>query len=604
MNVRYALLALVPMVVVGCSNTPPNMKCDGQVFFVATGCHPIKEGTAPIKVAAKGGEVGPSSQPTRAVSPQKSEAPKPTMVAPKAEAPAPVVAVERPVPPTVNVVYFSAGSAQLTIDGKVALNQIADYLKTVTDEPVSLFAYADPTGTVAYNKKLLGERATAVKDYLATIGIADGRVAIPADAFQIAPKTYPKDEFWRLRKVMVGFGAKANERVAIEEKKEDQVAEEDSKPAPAEKSAAKPHKAAVAGTAAGTSAGATAGTTIDETTGEKLEVKDVLYWRSTNHSLLMIAKAKGYFRDEGFDVRLHEADSMEANQVTLALAEGERTLRWPASGMDIKKRKYFVGAVCPYGLHDGLAKNLPLVQIGGMLASPNTMIMKKELAQAVQRNLSAFAGHSVARNKNAPSTLDYTMLFVNQLKSNHVPYTEKWYKSIAEAQEAVGRGEVDTAYSLPPYDQEFVNQHPQLAVYELRNLYSNMPCCRQLVMREQLKSKEGRAKLVRFERAMIRAHKFYREHKEESANLVAKLLKLDPAVVRAVFARPGFSLDPNPNTKGSIAFYNTMKDSIGKQDVREAIDTSVYEEALLALAKENHDDPYYGSAIREYKITN
>jgi hypothetical protein len=90
----------------------------------------------------------------------------------------------------------------------------------------------------------------------------------------------------------------------------------------------------------------------------------------------------------------------------------------------------------------------------------------------------------------------------------------------------------------------------------------------------------------------------------EAADLVAKILKVKPAMVREVFLRKGYSLDPNPNLKGSMVFYNTMKNVIGNQDVRETIDVSVYEDALLGLARDNTSDEYYKRAIREFKLTN
>ena len=110
---------------------------------------------------------------------------------------------------------------------------------------------------------------------------------------------------------------------------------------------------------------------------------------------------------------------------------------------------------------------------------------------------------------------------------------------------------------------------------------------------------------MRFERVIIRAHKFYRENRAETVDLVAKLLNMKVSVVRAVFSRPGYTLDPNPNTKGTIAFAESLRSTIkGKQDVRESVDTSVYEEALLTLAKENESDEYFRQQLRAYKSTN
>jgi NitT/TauT family transport system substrate-binding protein len=230
--------------------------------------------------------------------------------------------------------------------------------------------------------------------------------------------------------------------------------------------------------------------------------------------------------------------------------------------------------------------------------------MKKELALRLRAGLAAFAGRTIGRNKTGPSAIDYTELFTGQLKAAKIPFREKWFPSWAAMEEAVARGEIDAALSTPPYDQMFLDSHPGLAIYELRNLYARMPCCRQLVTRDQLRNPKMREKYVRFERALIQAARYYRTHKPETCNLLAKLLDLKPEVVREVFNRPGYELDPNPNLKGSIAFYNALKSSIGTQDVSEAVDTSIYEDALTSLVKQSPADDYYRSALKEFKLTN
>ena len=53
-----------------------------------------------------------------------------------------------------------------------------------------------------------------------------------------------------------------------------------------------------------------------------------------------------------------------------------------------------------------------------------------------------------------------------------------------------------------------------------------------------------------------------------------------------------------------MAFYKSNKEVIGTQDVRESIDTSVYEESLLGLANQNQEDGYYKNAIKRYRATN
>jgi NitT/TauT family transport system substrate-binding protein len=535
----------------------------------------------------------------RAAKPQPvAAAPAPAPPPTAQPAPPPPATNEPPVPPQVNVVYFATGSSEITPDARTALLSIVEYLKSAPAEKVKLFAFVDPTGTTKRNKQLLVGRTKSVQQFFASSGVPEPRVEIPPTSIQTVPKNYPKDYYWKLRKVLVNYSSEALAVAQNHERQDDVASEEDAKP----ETPPPPRKKASSSKVASGNSPETSPSTDEEPKYEKL---DVLYWRSTNHSLLLLAKYLGYFREEGFDVVLHEASNLEANQISVALGEGVGTVRAPAEATDIKKRKYFLGAVCPLGLHDALNKNIPLVQIGGMLENPNTLIVKKELAEKLKRNLSAFEGKTIARNRLNPSAVDYTDLFTNQLNARHIKYKEKLYGGFAETSEAVVRGEVDAALSVPPYDQMMVDKHPDtLAIYELRGLYSHLPCCRQLVMRSQLRDKKAREKYVKFEKALIRAHKYYRENKEETTRIVSKILRMQPSLVRSIFSRPGYDLDPNPNRKGSVAFYNTLKDHIGKQDINESVDTSVYEDALVSLAAANPNDEYFKAAIREYRLTN
>ena len=47
-----------------------------------------------------------------------------------------------------------------------------------------------------------------------------------------------------------------------------------------------------------------------------------------------------------------------------------------------------------------------------------------------------------------------------------------------------------------------------------------------------------------------------------------------------------------------------LGDAIGKQDVRESIDTSVYEDALAGLVKENPGNEFYARAVQRFRATN
>jgi len=612
-------LALAGLAWVGCASDAPKRKCDGEVFFVGVKCHEVAStaptapsGTEPgpsSQPSPRSGEPGPSSQPSREPGPSSqpsphaalpAPAPKPAPKPTPAPTPTPAPAVTAPAqdatPPEVNVVYFEPDSARITVDARVVLDSIVEYLNAAPKEAVTLHGFVDPTGSAARNNELRRDRAQAVRKFLVDAGVAADRVVLPADFARDTPADFPRDRYWSLRKVSVDYSEHAREIARASMEAADREAEAEAKPEP--KPERKPDKPAKR------TESPTATVAANE---PKLERVDILYWKSVNHALFILAKQLGYFEGEGLDVRLHNSNRIEASQISLALAESSAILGKSAGSVEasqLGKRKYFMGAVCPYGLHEELAKNVPLVQIGSMLQEPITLVMKKDLAEKLKRDLGAFAGRSVGKQQDMPSAIDYMELFTHVLENRKVKYSSKIYKDRNALEAAFYRGEVDAIASTPPYDVNILEHDPSLGVFELRSLYPQMTCCRQVVTREQLRDKKTRNQYVRFERAVIRAHKYYKEHLLEASELVAKNLQMKPAVVRQIFLRPAYTLDPNPNTKGSIAFYDVIKGDVGKQDFREAVDTSVYEEALFSLAKANPKDEYFVRAVRDYKLTN
>jgi len=74
-------------------------------------------------------------------------------------------------------IYFNFDSARLTTRAKTKLDHIADnVLATGKVINATLIGYADPIGSVSYNKSLSKKRANAVKRYLARKGYLDTRV--------------------------------------------------------------------------------------------------------------------------------------------------------------------------------------------------------------------------------------------------------------------------------------------------------------------------------------------------------------------------------------------------------------------------------------------
>ena len=75
-------------------------------------------------------------------------------------------------------VFFDYDSAELTDSSRARLGENAEWMKKWTSTRITVEGHCDSRGTNEYNIALGDERATAVQEYLASLGVAAGRVSI------------------------------------------------------------------------------------------------------------------------------------------------------------------------------------------------------------------------------------------------------------------------------------------------------------------------------------------------------------------------------------------------------------------------------------------
>src|SRR5206468_6897161 len=63
-------------------------------------------------------------------------------------------------------------------DARAGLQKNADWLKRWTSTQVTIEGHCDPRGSAEYNLALGSRRATAVKDYLANLGVQGTRLTV------------------------------------------------------------------------------------------------------------------------------------------------------------------------------------------------------------------------------------------------------------------------------------------------------------------------------------------------------------------------------------------------------------------------------------------
>ena len=74
--------------------------------------------------------------------------------------------------------FFDYDKSDLREDGRASLQKDAEYLKKWSSIIVSVEGHCDTRGSSEYNLALGSRRATAVKDYLVSLGVAANRVTV------------------------------------------------------------------------------------------------------------------------------------------------------------------------------------------------------------------------------------------------------------------------------------------------------------------------------------------------------------------------------------------------------------------------------------------
>jgi peptidoglycan-associated lipoprotein len=75
-------------------------------------------------------------------------------------------------------VFFDLDASELTDRARTALQTNSEWMKRWTSTRVTIEGHADARGTNEYNLALGDRRAAAVRDYLVSLGIDTGRLAV------------------------------------------------------------------------------------------------------------------------------------------------------------------------------------------------------------------------------------------------------------------------------------------------------------------------------------------------------------------------------------------------------------------------------------------
>jgi OOP family OmpA-OmpF porin len=144
---------------------------------------PAKQETKIIYVPKK--EIVPIYIPQRAPKPIIIRAPAPKPIIIRQPAPKPIIIHKSAPKPQYKIVHktlsggshFASGSAQLTFDGRDALNRLSQDLQKLSVKSIQITGHTDSVGSEQANRALSYNRANAVAAYLASRGVNRGLIS-------------------------------------------------------------------------------------------------------------------------------------------------------------------------------------------------------------------------------------------------------------------------------------------------------------------------------------------------------------------------------------------------------------------------------------------
>jgi NitT/TauT family transport system substrate-binding protein len=174
--------------------------------------------------------------------------------------------------------------------------------------------------------------------------------------------------------------------------------------------------------------------------------------------------------------------------------------------------------------------------------------------------------------------------------------------------EAIRKGTADVGFLLPEYGVR-VRDLGVAILFPNTDLVHDYVCCRQSGNSKAIE--ENRPAYVKFLQAQIRAYKDYVNDEEKTVKLLSKFTNQTEDYVRAIVYDPVRSAErkynPDPNLKGTLAFYTSLIDSgylDGRVRLTEFFDTSIYEEALGNIIARYPDDEFYKDMRKVFEESN
>lgn len=249
-----------------------------------------------------------------------------------------------------------------------------------------------------------------------------------------------------------------------------------------------------------------------------------------------------------------------------------------------------------------------IVIIGGQMSLGETVYVRPERAEEFKDlyNPNTLYGKKVGVTRLNTGDVAFRKILKDKgLDLSKIEFVE--LDSQATVTQAVLKGDVDLGINFLTF-RDGAEKQGLVPVSQLdaEDEWSDYICCRLFTTRDKLK--ENREAYVDALKANIEAYSLLENDKEAAEKAARQGIDLDDdAYQKQVYQYGHLGLSPNPDRKNTKAFFQAMVDigySKGNVNIDDYIDTTVFEDALNELIKENPDNKTYQALKAESESTN
>jgi len=291
-------------------------------------------------------------------------------------------------------------------------------------------------------------------------------------------------------------------------------------------------------------------------------------------SMVILALEAGYYREEGLNVVLEQISSLNDGITAITLNK-----------LDILPMGII--PTCSF-----VAQGAKLTVFGGTIAEGSVCVSLPERAHEFS-SPEAFRGKTVACVR--PETGH--MMMKAAIRKAGVPLDEVKFVELPGFQsviEAVRKKNVDVGFVNSGFEMNALAQG-LACPFPVARYAPDAVCCRQTASTEAVR--RDREAFVRFQVANLRAMKTMLEDPESTVDILAKYSGQSRDYVKFCIYDSAMKISMNPGKARVLEFYQIMKDNGDinpdtPHDMADAVDVSIYAEALQRMLERYPNDPH------------